>query len=161
MEQTEPRTILALDVSTTSTGYAVYVNDELRNYGTISHKSKDWIERVRFMADVIRNMDKLSPITHLVVEDTYVSKNVNTVKKLCFAQGILLGSLPNAKLVQVYPTSWKAHFGLTKKNVGRTTQKDTSMTIAEALTLQSIKNDDEADAVLLGKYVVDNAEDLL
>lgn len=155
------KTILALDVSTTSTGYAVYYNGDLHTYGTVSHKSKDWLERVRFMAETIHMMDKIKPITHVVVEDTYVSKNVNTVKKLCLAQGILLGSLPNAELIQVYPTVWKAHFGLTKNKSARGDQKANSMSVAEIITLQSVKNDDEADAVLIGKYVWDKREDLL
>lgn len=159
--EAQKQVVLSLDVSTTNTGFALYENGVLRTYGTLSHKSKDWVERVRFMAKTASTLYNIGNITHVVVEDTYVSKNVNTVKKLCLAQGIIIGALPNAKLIQIYPTQWKSHFGLTKKKTKREEQKDTTMTIAEALTLQSITNDDEADAVLMGKYVIDNEDKYL
>lgn len=157
----ETQVILSLDVSTTCTGYALYLGNKLEDYGVITHKSNDWVERVRFMAVTVNNLNKAYGITHIVIEDTYVSKNVNTVKKLCMAQGILLGSVPTAKLIQVYPASWKSHFGMTKKKTSRGEQKDSSVTIAEAMVLASITSDDEADAILMGRYVVDNAKELL
>lgn len=161
--ENKPRepTILALDVSTTSTGYAVYRDGECITSGTLEYKDKDWVVRVRKMSVDIYNLSNSLGITHVVVEDTYVSKNINTVKKLCMAQGILIGNTFNAKVVQVYPTSWKSYFGLTKKKTTRVSQKQSSLTIAETLHRLNTDSDDEADAVLLGKYVWDNKEELL
>lgn len=154
-------TILALDVSTSSTGYAVYRAGECITSGTLVYKDKDWVVRVRKMSVDIYNLSNSLGITHVVVEDTYVSKNINTVKKLCMAQGILIGNTFNAKVIQVYPTSWKSYFGLTKKKTTRASQKQSSLTIAETLHRLNTDSDDEADAVLLGKYVWDNREELL
>lgn len=111
--ENKPRepTILALDVSTSSTGYAVYRAGECITSGTLVYKDKDWVVRVRKMSVDIYNLSNSLGITHVVVEDTYVSKNINTVKKLCMAQGILIGNTLNAKVIQVYPTSWKSYFG--------------------------------------------------
>lgn len=152
-------TILALDVSTTSTGFAIYKGSgKLLLSGCIADKSKDWLERVRIMARELNLQYQIYGIDTVVIEDTYVSKNVNTVKKLCMAQGIIIGMLPNVDIIQIYPTSWKSYYGLTKQKNKRSEQKQSSLSIAETMTRLSVGNDDEADAVLIGKYIVDNRE---
>lgn len=151
--------ILSLDVSTTCTGYALYVGGKHKQYGYIKPKSKDWLTRVREMASTVASINSAYKVTHVVIEDTYFSKNIKTVKKLCIAQGIILGQLQDAELIQVYPTQWKSHFNLGKGGTKRKEQKDTSISVAEAMFLVSTKlSDDEADALLMGKYVVDTLE---
>lgn len=154
--ETQEQVILALDVSTTSTGYALYVGDKLTKFGFIRPTSKDWLIRVRKMADKVAELDKDYSIDTVVIEDTFFLKNIKTVKKLCLAQGILLGQLPNAELIQVFPNTWKKHFGLGKGKATRDVQKQTSISVAETLFLISAKiNDDEADAILMGRYVLE------
>lgn len=153
--ETQEQTILALDVSTTSTGYALYVGNKLTKYGFIKPTGKDWLVRVRKMADKVTELDEEYSIDTVVIEDTFFLKNIKTVKKLCLAQGILLGQLPDAELIQVFPNTWKKHFGLGKGKATRDEQKQTSISVAETLFLTGIKlNDDEADAILMGRYVL-------
>ena len=157
--ETQEQTILALDVSTTSTGYALYVGDKLTKYGYVKPTGKDWLVRVRKMADKVAELDKEYSIDTVVIEDTFFLKNIKTVKKLCLAQGILLGQLPNAELILVFPNTWKKHFGLGKGKATRDEQKQTSISVAETLFLISAKiNDDEADAILMGRYVLETME---
>lgn len=146
--------LLSLDVSTTTTGYAVLKGDRVLDSGVVNHKSKDWIQRVRFMANTLEILSYKYGVTHVAIEDTYVSRNVNTVKKLCIAQGIILGCIKDARLVQVYPVSWKSHFGLTKKGATRAKQKQNTLSLAETMTIIKSGLDDEADAILMGKYVM-------
>lgn len=154
--ETQEQTILALDVSTTSTGYALYVGDKLTKYGYVKPTGKDWLVRVRKMADKVTELDEEYSIDTVVIEDTFFLKNIKTVKKLCLAQGILLGQLPNAELIQVFPNTWKKHFGLGKGKATRDEQKQTSISVAETIFLTSAKlNDDEADAILMGRYVLE------
>lgn len=154
--ETQKQTVLALDVSTTSTGYAVYVGDKLTQYGFIKPTDKDWLTRVRKMADKLSELKQDFDITTVVIEDTFFLKNIKTVKKLCLAQGILLGQLPEAELIQVFPNTWKKHFGLGKGKATRSEQKQTSISVAEILfLLDSSINDDEADAILMGRYVLE------
>jgi Holliday junction resolvasome RuvABC endonuclease subunit len=154
--ETQEQTILALDVSTTSTGYALYVGDKLTKYGFVKPTGKDWLVRVRKMADKVAELDKEFSIDTVVIEDTFFLKNIKTVKKLCLAQGILLGQLPKANLIQVFPNTWKKHFGLGKGKATRSEQKQTSISVAETLFLISAEiNDDEADAILMGRYVLE------
>lgn len=157
--ETQEQTVLALDVSTTSTGYALYVGDKLTKYGYIKPTGKDWLVRVRKMADKVTELDEEYSIDTVVIEDTFFLKNIKTVKKLCLAQGILLGQLPNAELIQVFPNTWKKHFGLGKGKATRDEQKQTSISVAETIFLTSAKlNDDEADAILMGRYVLETLE---
>lgn len=157
--EAQEQVILALDVSTTSTGYALYEGDKLIHFGYIKPKDKDWLTRVRKMAEEVANINSEKPINTVVIEDTFFLKNIKTVKKLCLAQGILLGELPDAELVQVFPNTWKKHFGLGKGKATRTEQKQTSISVAETLFLLNTRlNDDEADAILMGRYVVESLE---
>lgn len=157
--ETQEQTVLALDVSTTSTGYALYVGDKLTKYGYIKPTGKDWLVRVRKMADKVTELDEEYSIDTVVIEDTFFLKNIKTVKKLCLAQGILLGQLPDAELIQVFPNTWKKHFGLGKGKATRDEQKQTSISVAETLFLISAEiNDDEADAILMGRYVLETME---
>ena len=157
--EAQEQVILALDVSTTSTGYALYVGDKLTKYGYVKPTGKDWLVRVRKMANKVTELDEEYSIDTVVIEDTFFLKNIKTVKKLCLAQGILLGQLPEAKLIQVFPNTWKKHFGLGKGKATRDVQKQTSISVAETLFLISAKiNDDEADAILMGRYVLETLE---
>lgn len=158
--EAQEQVILALDVSTTSTGYALYEGDKLIHFGYIKPKDKDWLTRVRKMAEEVANINSEKPINTVVIEDTFFLKNIKTVKKLCLAQGILLGELPDAELVQVFPNTWKKHFCLGKGKATRTEQKQTSISVAETLFLINTRlNDDEADAILMGRYVVESLEE--
>lgn len=157
--EAQEQVILALDVSTTCTGYALYVGDKLTKYGYVKPTGKDWLVRVRKMANKVTELDEEYSIDTVVIEDTFFLKNIKTVKKLCLAQGILLGQLPNAELIQVFPNTWKKHFGLGKGKATRDEQKQTSISVAETLFLISAKiNDDEADAILMGRYVLETME---
>lgn len=154
--ETQEQVILALDVSTTSTGYALYVGDKLTKFGFIKPTGKDWLVRVRKMADKVTKLDEEYSIDTVVIEDTFFLKNIKTVKKLCLAQGILLGQLPKANLIQVFPNTWKKHFGLGKGKATRDAQKQTSISVAETMFLIGHGiNDDEADAILMGRYVLE------
>lgn len=157
--ETQEQVILALDVSTTSTGYAIYVGDKLTKYGYVKPTGKDWLVRVRKMADKVTELDEEYSTDIVVIEDTFFLKNIKTVKKLCLAQGILLGQLPKANLIQVFPNTWKKHFGLGKGKATRDEQKQTSISVAETMFLIGHGiNDDEADAILMGRYVLETME---
>lgn len=157
--EAQEQVILALDVSTTSTGYALYVGDKLTKYGFVKPTGKDWLVRVRKMANKVNELDKEYSIDTVVIEDTFFLKNIKTVKKLCLAQGILLGQLPKANFIQVFPNTWKKHFGLGKGKATRDEQKQTSISVAETMFLIGHGiNDDEADAILMGRYVLETME---
>lgn len=150
----EETVLLSLDLSTTKTGYAIFIGNNLVLSDVVSSKNKDWLTRVKYMAETLKTLCKVYSVTHVVIEDTFSKSNINTLKKLCFSQGYILASLGEVEFLQVYPLSWKAYFGLTSSK-HRANQKQASLSMAETLFIVNSGTDDESDAILMGKYVMD------
>ena len=132
---------------------------KLTYYAFFKSTDKGLSTSVRKMADKVTELSRDFNIDTVVIEDTFFLKNIKTVKKLCLAQGILLGQLPKANLIQVFPNTWKKHFGLGKGKATRSEQKQTSISVAETMFLIGHGiNDDEADAILMGRYVLETME---
>lgn len=148
--------MLSLDISTTSTGYSFFEDGVYKESGVIAPKEKDWLERVIQMSKELQEKYPNGSIDTLVVENTFAKININTLKKLCMAQGIMIGALlyKNTELFQVYPKSWQSHYSL--GNYKREELKKATLQRARDLTLKDeIKKDDEADAILIGLYAIE------
>lgn len=143
-------TILALDVSTTDTGYSVFTEKGYVKSSFVKQKEKDWLTRVLQMKDRIKEQCKKPDI--LVVESGFSGRNVLTLKKLCIAQGIFIGTYPKAQVYFVYPKEWQSHFSFCCR---RNEVKERSMQKASTLTKKEITNDNESDSVLIGQYFLD------
>lgn len=108
---------LGLDMSTRSTGYAVFENDKLVDYGIIKNSEKDWRLRVIAMGWEIGQLMKNVKPNVVVCEDVFVSgkhgkgnNNSSVMIKLSVLQGFVLGlfSDRNQKYEYVTPTKWRS-----------------------------------------------------
>lgn len=142
--------ILVLDVSTTDTGYSIFTEKGYVKSGSIKRKEKDWLERVLYMKKEIKEQC-VNP-NFLVVESGFSGRNVLTLKKLCIAQGIFIGTYPKAEVHFVYPKEWQSHFSF---DCRRKEIKKLSMQKASVLTKKEITDDNESDSVLIGQYFLD------
>ena len=91
--------ILALDISTSTTGYSLWQDKKFIMSSSVHKKVKKgdtWIDRVTFMAKEIKEKTKDIKIDYIVVEDAFSRLNVNTLKKLCLAQGLIIGVVSQA-----------------------------------------------------------------
>lgn len=141
--------ILSLDVSTTSTGFAVINNGLVKEYGTFSYTNSDFVLRCQRMADYLSEvLEKHSDIEKVVIEELKVGKNTATVAKLAIAQGVLLRELKGIHTTFVGPTVWRRHFGINDK---REEAKLKALKLVDKLGYV-VKNDDEAEAILLGLF---------
>jgi Holliday junction resolvasome RuvABC endonuclease subunit len=79
--------VLALDISSTSTGWALfnYTTDTLFEFGVIQPKSKDMVERLKIYKDeLLVLLDKHKP-KYVCHEELNYARNIKTVKALfCF-----------------------------------------------------------------------------
>lgn len=155
------KTILALDVSTSATGYALYSEGTCKLSGVIkkpASKKNNWLIRVQEMAKELENVLSDYNVDVFVIEDSFNSLNVKTLKKLCLAQGLLIGRLiGESELVQVYPKEWQAYYGLARMK--RAEIKEKSIGIAQKITkMSNPKSDDEADAIVIGNYYVNRMD---
>jgi len=83
--------VLSLDISSRSTGHAVFKNGKLlkRSLGTIATKAKTHGERLEFFEESLWALiDKYQP-TLIVVEDIWYGRNLKTFRILSYYHGIV------------------------------------------------------------------------
>lgn len=152
--------ILALDLSTKSSGWACFDNGELTTHGCITSASTDLIKRIHVMTDNINNILQDNPnITKLIIEEVrpeggYGVGNQKTHKALMFLQAavefLIHDNYPKIGIEYIYPSSWRATLGIKNgRGIKRTTLKEAD--IAFVKNKYNIEvNDDEADAICIG-----------
>jgi len=147
--------ILSFDQSTKITGYSLYDNSNLINYGTIQSDSKEEnpIERMKQMYENIKQcLIKCNP--HFVVfENVHFQKNYGTFQQLSQLQGLIMALLfeRNIGFQYVESTAWRAFCGVKGKK--RAEQKANAIQIVKDKFNLSV-SEDEADAILLGYFAV-------
>ena len=86
--------ILGLDASSQKSGYALFVDGTLEDYGVwelTSDEEYDWRKRIAFMADNISAYCERHDVDVIYAEDVPpISQNSQTVKVLSALQGMLI-----------------------------------------------------------------------
>jgi len=147
---------LAVDQAKT-TGYAVFDNGKLTEYGTVElGKKNDIYENILLSAKhVIGNLIVKVQADVVVIEDIQQqNQNVGTYKKLAMLMGVLLCLFHeiNKPYEIVPPSRWKAYCEIKGKK--RQEQKEnTVLFVKEKFGLDDI-TDDMADAISLGWHTV-------
>lgn len=145
--------ILALDISTKSSGYCVIENGKVKDYGTITSDEKDFLDRGQYMAEFIRLLcEKYGTFDYAYIEELKVISNQRTLEMLGIVQGMIIRELKNSDVSLVPPTVWRKPYGLNGK---RAEAKKKAIAICEDKGF-TVTNDDEAEAILLGFYAVDS-----
>lgn len=152
--------LLAIDGSTKNTGWAIYKDDELVDYGCISASSTDVIKRIQKMILGISEILAKYPIDTIFMEEVrpegtgYGVGNQHTQKVLMWLQAAFVflfhEECPKAEIEYVYPSEWRKICGI--KN-GRGVKRNS----AKAADIEFVKdkfgievNDDAADAIGIG-----------
>ena len=153
--------ILALDQSTHITGWSLYENGQLINYGSweaTENKSTARISSVK--AWVAYMIEKFSADT-LVLEDIQLQKftreqggedaAVLTYKKLAHLQGVLKNFCYENGIayIIVSPATWKSYNNV--KGRTRSDQKRSAQLRVEAI-FDTKASSDESDAILIGRW---------
>lgn len=159
--------ILALDLSTKSTGYAIFTDGKLTDYGCITASQANPIDRIQ---KIIIELDKIlsnnSDISKVYAEEVrpegtgYGVGNLHTHRLLMYTQAAVAFLLHNkyaaADFEFIYPSSWRSKCGI--KN-GRGIKRDA----AKAADIKFVQetfgltvNDDIADAIGLGYSQISN-----
>lgn len=149
--------IIALDMSTKSTGYAIYKHNKLVQYNYITATSNDLFNRIKVMLNAInklleQNQDLEYVIMQQVRQEGFV--NVKTYKALMYLQGcvqmIIHQKFKHLQTDFLYPSSWRK---VCKIKQGRGVQRKQQ----KQLDIQWVKqnfnievNDDIADAIGIG-----------
>ena len=147
---------LALDLSTKSSGWAIFEGQELKDYGCITAGSANLYKRIdKMISELGTILDKFQ-INNVMIEDVIpedVHGNQTVFKALMYLQGYVMHLLDDHNLTNIkfYTASeWRKKCGIhTGRGVKRESLKPKD--IQFVYSQYGIKvNDDVADAICIG-----------
>ncbi len=148
--------VLALDISTKSTGYAVFDEGELIQSGCITATSASVLERIEKITKELEEKVDIDSINKVIVEDplpAFCGHNTVVYKALTYAQGsiaIMLHRHNKLKMEFFTSSEWRAKCGIhTGKGIKRDALKQLDIDFVKE-NYNKIVNDDEADAIGIG-----------
>ena len=145
--------ILALDLSTKQSGYALGIDEKLEKHGFISVSNNNPIKRIIKMRDQIAKLIKTNKVNKIIMEQVRPELNSHTMKILMWLQAAIVIAAyeidPYIECEFIGASSWRAQL---KIKQGRGVKRD-------SLKLQDIQyvknkynietNDDQADAICI------------
>lgn len=151
--------LLSLDLSTHSSGWAIFIDGELTNHGCITSASTDLIKRIYIMKDEIQKLLTENKIDKIVVEEVrpeggYGVGNQKTHKALMWLQAAIAFMVhdffPKIEIEYIYPSSWRATCGIKNgRGIVRSTLKEADIAFVKDKYGLDV-NDDVADAICIG-----------
>lgn len=153
--------LLSLDISTKSTGVAIFKDDELIHYECITATSTNVYNRIEKITErVAALLDEYKP-SQVIAEEpepAFVKNNIDVYRKLTFAHGAICMELNKRKLTMELCTSshWRKEVGIkTGRGITRESLKKKDIELVKELYNLDV-NDDIADAILIGRSVINN-----
>lgn len=154
--------ILALDAATGITGYALYDDKVLVNYGTFKTSAMlPAVERINAMKNWLKAALKEWEPDFVGIENIQLQKygpsaaqaQVKTFQTLANLQGVILDTIFEACIDSdlVYPSEWRSYCGIGDGDQHREARKKAAQAKVKIwYDLQC--TEDEADAICIGKY---------
>lgn len=150
--------ILSLDLSTKSSGWAIFENGLLIDSGCITSSSQDLLKRIHVMTEGFNEiLTKHKDIDKVIAEEVRPEnelQNLKTHRALMWLQGSIALALydfnKKIELELIYPSSWRASIGIkTGRGIKRTSLKEKDMQFVKENYNLDV-NDDIADAICIG-----------
>ena len=151
--------ILSLDLSTKSTGWAYFEENELKAHGCITASSTDLINRIQKIINELKKETAEFKISKVVVEEVrpeggYGVGNLKTHRALMWLQAAIAfwihDDMPSIDIDYIYPSSWRATLGIKNgRGIKRQTLKEADIEYVQNKYNINV-NDDEADAICIG-----------
>lgn len=144
--------ILALDQSTACSGFAIFINQNLKKSGVYKPQG-ELFQRINQTKVYIRELIQDNDIDYVFIEDIQYQKNQKTYKILANLLGVLINLFVELEIQFeiVPPSRWKSWNGI--KGRKRAEQKrNTQEKCKEMLGREAIE--DEADAICIGLYAL-------
>ena len=141
--------LLSLDTSTSSTGWAVYVNGEYQESGCIK---PDGDNKLISMVCKLFSLIGMKNPDIIVAEEMVVTRNAKTARNLTMVLGALLGKCLDNHIdwQTLRPTEWRKLIDSGKKPRKREELKEWSKQKVKDLFDIDNVSDDVSDAILIG-----------
>lgn len=148
--------LLALDLATVNTGYAVFNEDRLVESGVLKVKG-DLEDRLILMKRQIIKVCEKHRVTAIISEQEQIHKAGATTNALCKQSGVLRCTSDDMNIPYVFVpiNTWRIDCGI-KHNMKRDLQKAEAIKKVKELYDVNTKSDDEAEAILIGRYAIKN-----
>lgn len=148
--------LLALDLATITSGYSVFYDDKLIESGILKVKG-DLEDRLIFMKKEIIKVCNKHNINAIISEQEQIHKGGATTNALCKQSGVLRCTSDDMGIPYVFVpiNTWRIDCGI-KHNMKRALQKAEAIKKVKELYNVDTKSDDEAEAILIGRYSVKN-----
>ena len=145
--------ILALDDSTTITGWAIFDDDQLIRYGKIQMTQSNPLERIAATKQWMLSMIAKWKPNRVAIEDIQQQDNPQVFKVLAQLQGVLENALFENKYEfdVIHVASWRSFCevkGRSRSDLKKNAQAKVKLWYDKTVT------QDEADAICLGKFAV-------
>ena len=147
--------ILALDQASRTSGFSIYEDGKLIQYGKFTFTDTDFGTRLNKIRNKIKTLISDFIIDTIIYEDIQLQEsannNVDTFKKLSEVYGIISELAVELKIPaqSVYSTSWKSGVGVKGQN--RAAQKKAAQDWVEN-KFGIRPTEDECDAICIGWY---------
>lgn len=149
--------VIGLDISTTSTGVAIFEDEVLKESYVIKPKGKLMADRFNPMLQGLMDcLHKFSPEV-IGIEDTFVGKDGDTVKFLTRLQGAVIGwCFENKKTYYTFvPNVWRSHLNFKFIESGIRLKRDEMKKQSQDYVKEHFGiscDDDESDAICIGLF---------
>jgi Holliday junction resolvasome RuvABC endonuclease subunit len=146
--------VLALDDSTTISGWAIFDDGVLITYGKYEAPSVELVDRIIAIEDWLISMINNWKPNVVAIEDIQMQQNVQLFKSLAKLQGVLEICIIRHKIDYyiVHSQTWKSYCGIS--GTSRTDQKKSAqMKVIDWYNIKATQ--DESDAICIGKYVAE------
>lgn len=160
--------ILSLDLSTKSSGWAIFEDTKLIDYGCITSSSTDLIKRIKVMVEELKKIIDNNDINKIIAEEVrpqggFGAGNIQTHRALMWLQAgiafMLHDNYKNLTLEFIYPSSWRAACGIKNgRGIKRESQKQQDIDFVKE-KFNIFVNDDIADAIGIGYSQIKTIED--
>lgn len=147
--------VLALDLSTKSTGYAIQIDNKIIDYGYVASTSKKLEKRIFIIKEKIKELILQYKIDTIVIEEVTPQNNFpNIYKALTMLHGVINVVVfeinPKIEIKRMMASSWRKLIGIkTGKGIKREELKQEDIKkIKEIYNIDTI-NDDIADALCI------------
>lgn len=147
--------ILALDQSSKISGWAIFDNGKLAEFGKWSFNDDNVGIRLMKLRSACRELIRSRGIEQVVMEDIQLQDNVQLFKTLAEVFGVIYELVTELKLpiTAVLASSWKSTLGIKGKQ--RAEQKRNAQ--AYIVATYGIKpTQDECDAICIGEHFLKN-----
>lgn len=147
--------ILALDQASRTTGFSIYEDGKLIQYGKFTFTDTDFAIRLNKIRNKLKSIISENKIEAILFEDIQLqdsaNNNVDTFKKLASVHAIVSELAVDMKIPAsaVYSTVWKSGVGV--KGPNRAAQKKAAQDWVEN-KFNIRPTEDECDAICIGWY---------